>query len=50
VNDGRHRDGNVNEPDERVDYGEHGKAAKLTVGVAGFGLGNESTPAPATTS
>ncbi len=31
------------EPDDRVDYGEHGDGAKVTVGFPGFGLGNEST-------
>ena len=35
--------GSFNEPDDTVDYGEHGKAAKLTIGMTGFGLGSEST-------
>ena len=33
----------LNEPDDSVDYGELGMAAKVTVGMAGFGLGSEST-------
>ena len=33
----------LNEPDDSVDYGELGTAAKVTVGMAGFGLGSEST-------
>ena len=34
---------NVGQPDEVADYGEHGESAKLTLGIAGFGLGSEST-------
>jgi hypothetical protein len=33
----------LNEPDGEADYGAQGKAAKVTVGMAGFGLGSEST-------
>ena len=33
----------LGEPDSEVDYGAHGKAAKVTLGMAGFGLGSEST-------
>jgi len=33
----------LNEPDESADYGEQGKAAKVTVGMPGFGLVSEST-------
>lgn len=35
--------GNFDEPDDSADYGEQGKAAKLTLGMTGFGLGGEST-------
>jgi len=31
------------EPDQRADYGEHGQAARVTLGMAGFGIGSEST-------
>lgn len=34
---------NVAQPDEVADYGEQGRSAKVTVGVAGYGLGSEST-------
>ena len=34
---------NVGQPDEVSDYGEHGDSAKVTLGIAGFGLGSEST-------
>jgi len=30
-------------PDERADYGARGKAARVTLGMAGFGIGSEST-------
>lgn len=33
----------LSEPDNEVDYGGESKAAKVTVGMAGFGLGSEST-------
>jgi hypothetical protein len=33
----------LSQPDSRVDYGEQGSAAKVTVGMAGFGVGSEST-------
>ena len=33
----------LGQPDTEVDYGEQGKAAKVTLGMAGFGLGSEST-------
>jgi hypothetical protein len=33
----------LSEPDDEVDYGANGKAAKVTLGVAGYGLGSEST-------
>jgi len=33
----------LSQPDERADYGDQGSAAKVTVGVPGFGFGNEST-------
>ncbi len=31
------------QPDDRVDYGEYGESAKVTVGIQGFGLVSEST-------
>jgi len=31
------------QPDERADYGEQGKTARVTLGMAGFGIGSEST-------
>jgi hypothetical protein len=34
---------NVGEPDEVIDWGEQGGSAKLTLGFAGYGIGNEST-------
>ena len=34
---------NLDQPDDVHDYGEQGKSAKVTLGVAGFGLGSEST-------
>jgi hypothetical protein len=34
---------NLGQPDEVADYGEHGSSAKVTLGIAGFGLGSEST-------
>jgi hypothetical protein len=34
---------NLSQPDEAVDYGGGSTAAKVTVGVPGFGLGNDST-------
>jgi hypothetical protein len=34
---------NIDQPDEREDYGEQGKAAKVTLGMVGMGLGSEST-------
>lgn len=34
---------NVSEPDSQVEYGEQGRAAKVVLGVGGFGVGNEST-------
>ena len=33
----------VNDPDETVDWGEQGESVKVTLGFAGYGLGNEST-------
>jgi hypothetical protein len=33
----------IDEPDEVVDWGEQGRSARVTVGIAGFGLGSEST-------
>jgi hypothetical protein len=30
-------------PDSETDYGEGGKAARITVGMPGFGIGSEST-------
>jgi len=33
----------VVEPDDRASYGEQGEAARVTVGMSGFGLGSEST-------
>ena len=33
----------LDEPDEAADYGEQGKAARVTLGMAGFGIGSEST-------
>jgi hypothetical protein len=35
--------GSFSEPDDEVAYGTHGKAAKVTLGMPGFGLGSEST-------
>jgi hypothetical protein len=34
---------NVDQPDETVDYGDQGRSAKVSVGIAGYGLGSEST-------
>ena len=34
---------NLNQPDEREDYGEQGDAVRLTLGMPSFGIGNEST-------
>jgi hypothetical protein len=34
---------NMDQPDEREDYGEQGEAAKVTLGMVGLGLGSEST-------
>ena len=34
---------NVSEPDEQIDYGEQGSAARVTIGFSGYGIGNEST-------
>ena len=34
---------NLGQPDEAVDYGEQGQSAKVTLGMAGFGIGSEST-------
>ncbi len=31
------------EADEVTDYGDQGKAEKITLGIAGYGLGSEST-------
>jgi hypothetical protein len=31
------------QPDQSADYGEHGKTARVTLGMTGFGLGSEST-------
>jgi hypothetical protein len=33
----------LHQPDEVTDYGEHGGSARVTVGIPGYGLGNEST-------
>jgi hypothetical protein len=33
----------VSQPDEHVEYGSDGEAARVTVGMSGFGLGSEST-------
>jgi hypothetical protein len=33
----------LNQPDDTADYGEQGKAAKVTAGMAGFGISSEST-------
>ena len=33
----------LSEADVEVDYGAEGKATKVTLGMAGFGLGSEST-------
>jgi hypothetical protein len=35
--------GRVSEPNEEIDWGEHGKSAQVTLGFSGYGLGNEST-------
>jgi hypothetical protein len=35
--------GRVSEPADVIDWGEHGKASKVTLGFSGYGLGNEST-------
>ena len=34
---------NLGQPDFVEDYGEQGKAEGVTLGMAGFGIGNEST-------
>jgi hypothetical protein len=34
---------NLGQPDEVEDYGEQGRAEAVTLGIAGFGIGNEST-------
>lgn len=34
---------NIGEPDEEVSYGEQGAAARATLGIAGYGIGSEST-------
>ena len=34
---------NVSQPDETDDYGAQGSAAKVALGMAGFGIGSEST-------
>jgi hypothetical protein len=33
----------LGQPDSSADYGEHGTSAKVTLGMAGLGLGGEST-------
>jgi hypothetical protein len=33
----------LDQPDETADYGDQGKAAKVSLGMGGFGLGSEST-------
>ena len=33
----------LNDPDETVDWGEQGESVKVTLGFAGYGIGNEST-------
>ena len=33
----------LSQPDERADYGAQGSAAKITIGMAGVGIGSEST-------
>jgi hypothetical protein len=33
----------VHEPDDRIDWGDQGSAARVTVGATGFGIGSEST-------
>ncbi len=33
----------INEPDDRVDYGDEGDSVKVMVGIPGYGLGSEST-------
>ena len=35
--------GNVGEPAEVIDWGAHGRSARVTLGFSGYGLGNEST-------
>ena len=35
--------GNVSEPTEVIDWGDHGSSTKVTLGLSGYGLGNEST-------
>jgi hypothetical protein len=34
---------NVDEPDERSDYGAQGTSVRVTLGMAGYGIGSEST-------
>jgi hypothetical protein len=34
---------NVSQPDQEADYGDQGTSARVTLGVAGFGIGSEST-------
>jgi hypothetical protein len=33
----------INDPDETIDWGEQGNSVQVTLGFAGYGLGNEST-------
>jgi hypothetical protein len=39
---------NAAEPDLREDYGEHGEAVMLSLGIVGMGFGSESTVWPST--
>ena len=33
----------IDQPDEVIDWGEQGRSMQVTLGFAGYGLGNEST-------
>lgn len=33
----------IDEPDETIDWGDQGTSTRVTLGFAGYGLGNEST-------
>mgnify|MGYP000350745903 CR=1 FL=1 len=35
--------GSLNEPHETVEFGDQGRSDKVTLGIAGYGVGSEST-------